>query len=156
MGSPARLATFFDAIGKTYSMKYPEDKIQIQRLAYLGQESGIDLGYSFEWHRGGPYCRQVSADAQEAVGNDVPKDRGLDGKGLERFAEIIKPHSDDTKWLEIAAALLYLRKFSYEDKPVDKIGEFLIGDLMGLWRSFDNVLIGKVLAQMLQYGILRN
>lgn len=133
-----------------------DDKLQVQKITYLGQESGIDLGYLFEWYRRGPYCKLVSEDAHEAIKNNLTQDQGLDGKTLERFAETIKPHNNDTEWLEIAASLQYLRKYSYEGKPLDQIIGYLIEDLTYGYKNFNEITVRKVIDQMLQYGILRD
>lgn len=132
-----------------------DDKLQVQKITYLAQEYGIDLGYEFAWNRRGPYCKQVSEHAHEILDSNVDGNIGLinENEKLHEFAKIMNPYLNDTDWLEIAASLMYLRKDSYEDKELDQIIGYLIEDLTYGYKNFNETLVRRVISQMLEKGI---
>ena len=155
MTSPVMLAVLFNGIHKKLSMEQFNDKLQVQKITYLAQEYGIDLGYSFEWNRKGPYCQQVSIDAHKILDSniDINLEVGLDNKKIEGFASIMEPHLNDTDWLEIAGSLVYLRKESYEGKHLGQIIGYLIEDLTYGYKNFSETLVRRVISEMLKIGI---
>ena len=132
-----------------------DDKLQVQKITYLAQEYGIDLGYEFAWNRRGPYCKQVSEHAHVVLNSDVDNDTDLinEKEKLQEFAEIMKLYLNDTDWLEIAASLMYLRRDSYEGKALDQIIGYLIEDLTYGYKNFNEALVRKVIFQMSKNGI---
>lgn len=132
-----------------------DDKLQVQKITYLAQEYGIDLGYEFAWNRRGPYCKQVSEHAHVVLNSDVDNDIDLinEKEKLQEFAKIMKLYLNDTDWLEIAASLMYLRRDSYEGKALDQIIGYLIEDLTYGYKNFNETLVRKVIFQMSKNGI---
>lgn len=41
------------------------ERLKYQKMVYLMQLFGIDLGYRFEWYLRGPYCTELTADGFE-------------------------------------------------------------------------------------------
>ncbi len=39
-----------------------DQRLTIQKKIYLGQLTGVDIGYRFSWYRYGPYCRELTED----------------------------------------------------------------------------------------------
>ena len=145
----------FKNINKTPFMDQFDDKLEVQKITYLAQEYGIDLGYEFAWNRRGPYCKQVSEHAHKILDSDVDTDIDWanESEKLQEFAKIIKPYLSNTKWLEIAASLVYLRKDSYNGKKLDQIIGYLIEDLTYGYKNFNETLVRRVIIDMLKVGI---
>ena len=155
MSTPEKLAALFKNINKTPFMDQFDDKLEVQKITYLAQEYGIDLGYEFAWNRRGPYCKQVSEHAHKILDSDVDTDIDWanESEKLQEFAKIIKPYLSNTKWLEIAASLVYLRKDSYNGKKLDQIIGYLIEDLTYGYKNFNETLVRRVIIDMLKVGI---
>ncbi len=49
------LKLFLGALGIDDSIETVDDRKRVQKAVYLGQLSGIDLGYRYGWYRMGPY-----------------------------------------------------------------------------------------------------
>ena len=113
------------------------------------------MGYEFAWNRRGPYCKQVSEHAHKILDSDVDTDIDWanESEKLQEFAKIIKPYLSNTKWLEIAASLVYLRKDSYNGKKLDQIIGYLIEDLTYGYKNFNETLVRRVIIDMLKVGI---
>lgn len=155
MSTPEKLANLFHAIDKKLVANKFDDKLKVQKITYLAQEYGIDLGYEFAWSRRGPYCKQVSehAHAISDYNADINTNVVDEDQKLQQFAKIIRSYQNDTDWLEIAASLVYLRKDSYEDKMLDKIIGCLMGDLTYVYKNFNEMLVRRVVADMIKIGI---
>ena len=154
LASPEKLATLFQEIDKKIFMNQFNDKLEVQKITYLAQEYGIDLGYEFAWNgRGGPYCKQVSEHAHAILDSDIDSDWANENVKLRQFAKMMRPYCNNTDWLEIAASLVYLRKDSYKDKKLEQIIGYLIEDLTCCYKNFNETLVRRVIADMLKIGI---
>ena len=151
--SSQKLVSLFEGIGKELSMKELEDRLEVQKIPYLAQEFGIDLGYTFKWYLKGPYSKQVTSDGfliYESLKNDqqIPHDESLDEQKLREFREIITPFMNDSIWLEIAGSLLFLKKENYPERSYDEVIGFLIEDLTCGYKNFDEDLVRKVISDL--------
>lgn len=158
VGNAKKLSGLFSGINKQLSMEKFDDKLEVQKITYVAQEYGIDLGYTFEWNRRGPYCQQVSVDAHTVLDSEIKNDAqsaGLDKAKVEKFASFMKPYIDDTEWLEIAASLIYLRKENYEGKPLEQIIGYLIEDLTYGYKNFNETLVRRVISEMMRIDIFQ-
>ena len=138
-------------------MEQFNDKLQVQKITYLAQAYGINLGYEFEWYIRGPYCKQISEDAHAVIDNNLeefPRNTDLDSEKVKKFGEDLKPHLNDTDWLEIAGSLLYLKNENYADKKLDSIIGYLLEDLTYGYKNFDEYLVRKVLADMIKLNLI--
>lgn len=154
-----QLVELFNGIGKTLSMEEFEDRLEVQKIPYLAQQSGLDLGYSFSWYLKGPYSKQVTQDGYMVYralqrGENIVSQQTLDQQELQQFREIIEPHMNDPTWLEIAASLLYLRNETYEEKPLDQIMGYLIEDLTCGYKNFDEDLVRIVMTELITNRLL--
>ena len=52
------LRLFLDALGQSVDIETVDDRKRVQKAVYLGQLSGVDLGYRFSWYVMGPYSTQ--------------------------------------------------------------------------------------------------
>jgi len=146
-----KLAALFRGIENPISMDTFDDKLRVQKITYLAQMYGIDLGYSFEWYLRGPYCKQVSEDAHRVLERNVPSNAaGSDAAKIAEFGNVLKPYITDPEWLEIAGSLIYLRNESYAGLQLEDIVGYLIEDLTYGHKNFDESLVRKVIAEMLK------
>lgn len=143
-------------------MKEFEDRLEVQKIPYIAQEYGLDLGYSFSWYLKGPYSKQVTHDGYliyrslksgEKLNQLKPT---LDEKKLQEFQKIISPYMSDPVWLEIAASLLYLRKETHGGKPLDQIIGYLIEDLTCGYKNFDEDVVRMVISDLIKVRLLKN
>ncbi|MDE1818300.1 MAG: hypothetical protein KGI19_06830 [Thaumarchaeota archaeon] len=153
------LAGLFSGIGKTISMDKFEDKLEVQKIAYIAQEYGINLGYPFEWYLRGPYCKQVSEDAHAILDtkaeNVSPSTAGLDEQQVKELGNILRPFINNPEWLEIAGSLLYLRNENYARKQLDQIIGYMLEDLTYGYKNFNESLVRKVLSDMVKIGLIK-
>ncbi len=111
LGVPAEIATL-------------DDRKKVQKAVYLGQITGVELGYRFSWYILGPYSSELARDyyalaASLEIGEDVP-DAKLREETKQRLARVLPlmtmPAGVDLEqedWLELLASLHYLRTVSH-------------------------------------------
>lgn len=160
MARHERLVELFNGIGKQLSMDEFEDRLEVQKIPYLAQQYGLDLGYTFSWYLKGPYSKQVTQDGflihnTLQRGEQIKPGHFLDKQILQEFREIIEPHMNDPTWLEIAGSLLYLRNEMYSGRPLDQIIGLLIEDLTCGYKNFDESLVRVVISDVISSQLLQ-
>ena len=148
--SADRLAVLFRGLDKKISTARFVDKLEVQKITYLAQIQGIELGYDFEWYLRGPYCKQVSEDARAAAESELEGCQDMDAEQIDEFAKYIKPHTEDAEWLEIAASLVYLKRNHYEDHDLDSVYGYLLDDLTYGYKNFSVSRVHEVLESIRQ------
>jgi uncharacterized protein YwgA len=147
-----QLASIFSQVDKEFSMKKFDDKLQVQKIVYLLQEYGVDLGYNYEWYIRGPYCKQVSVDAHIVLETDVmpqpPEQVHLNADQIKQFNTILSAHFNNATWLEIAASIVYLKKQHYSNDALEDIVGYLIEDLSYGYKNFDESLVRQVIDEL--------
>jgi len=83
----------FKALELPFKVDSFTDRLILQKLVYLAQLTGVDLGYSHSWYIHGPYCSSLTSDAvaiQSEIdsGQDDSKDWKLDAESLARLTRI--------------------------------------------------------------------
>lgn len=116
------LKLFLDALGIPPAIDTVEDRKRMQKAVYLGQLSGIDLGYRFGWYIMGPYSTGLTRDyyaLQEQLQLESIESKQLreDARDkLSQLAPLLKPPTSWTdsfeNWLELLASYHFLRKIS--------------------------------------------
>jgi uncharacterized protein YwgA len=101
------------------------DRLILQKIIYLMEESNLSLGYSYNWYLRGPYSPSLTRDAYELVKkfNSLPRTRFVDPEAEDRFAKFmtfVRPHARDHVWLEKIASIHFLIR-TYPDKSRDQI-----------------------------------
>ena len=100
-----------------------DDRKRVQKAVYLGQRSGIELGYRFGWYLLGPYSTDLTRDycALSAAldGGEGPTGHVLRDEARQQLARVrplmevpegvALPQED---WLELLASLHYLQAIS--------------------------------------------
>ena len=124
------LKLFLDALGIPANIDTVNDRKKVQKAVYLGQLTGIDLGYRFGWYLKGPYSPSLTRDyfdLEEAIasGDRDHEDKELEKiviKKLKKVVPIMKHgpevHLSQEDWLELVASvhfLLQVRGLSNKD-----------------------------------------
>ena len=156
-----KLALLFRGVQAPIEMGTLDERIRVQKITYLAQSYGIDLGYKFSWYIRGPYSKSVTTAGFEIYENNIDINQiqatqELDQERVERFREFITPHVNDTLWLEIAGSAIYLRKKSYAGQPVDQTIGFLLEDLSCGYKNFDEDLVRNVLNELAEENLLNS
>ncbi|MBI5072890.1 hypothetical protein HZA99_03660 [Candidatus Woesearchaeota archaeon] len=102
-----------------FDMSTFEKRLKLQKIVYLLQAQGINLGYSFRLYLYGPYCQELAKTAYyvedfkkvNLVGFEDP----MIEQKFESFVSRITPVKDNIEWLEIASTIhlfttLYLKE----------------------------------------------
>jgi uncharacterized protein YwgA len=123
------LKLFLDELGVPPEVGTIDDRKRVQKAVYLGQLSGVDLGYRFGWYIMGPYCPSLTRDYFPLAESLASGDNEWEGKSLKKTVKDklsrIKPlmtppkgvDLSDENWLELIASLHFLRKVSKFDEP---------------------------------------
>jgi len=114
------LKLFLDELGIPDNIDTVDDRVRVQKAVYLGQSSGVDLGYRFGWYVRGPYSPALARDyysLAEAIasGDTDYREKELREPIRSRLREIrplleVPNEIPLTKegWLELVASLHYL------------------------------------------------
>ena len=115
------LKVLLDQLGVPDSIETIDDRKRVQKAVYLGQLSGVDLGYRFGWYVFGPYSPALTKDYYSLAEAIASGDRSYVGKEfsvgvLRRLQSILPlmmpPESvplAQEDWLELLSSLHYLR-----------------------------------------------
>ncbi|MEX2163728.1 MAG: hypothetical protein WD823_05745 [Sulfuricaulis sp.] len=122
---PKRLALklVLDTLGVDPSIETIDDRKRVQKAVYLGQLSGVDLGYRFSWYVMGPYCPALTRDYY-TLAEELTLDEGAEAatlrpavvERLEDIRPLLSPaeasNLSQENWLELLASYHYLRSVS--------------------------------------------
>jgi len=124
------LKLFLDELGVPSSINTLDDRKKVQKAIYLGQLSGVDLGYRFGWYLMGPYSTALTRDYYSLAEDIESGDEGYQNKTLKKDIkckiEKVKPLFNmpgnfplaEEDWLELLSSFHFLkkvRKLSDED-----------------------------------------
>lgn len=92
-----------------------DERVKLQKTVYLLQEFGFDLGYDFSWYVHGPYSVLLTRDGYALARSDFrPKSVRLTEDYEDKFRQFVSDFlgqkKNNTKWLELLASMLFLRK----------------------------------------------
>jgi hypothetical protein len=132
-----------DALGIPAALSSFDQRLTVQKAIYLVQESGLDLGYFFQWYIRGPYCSSVARDLFPVI-EDEPSARAaaLAGWSLEpgsktklaslkgllvpptawadSLSEVVR-----ARWLELLASVHYLVNRGQVENDAKKVSDKL-------------------------------
>jgi uncharacterized protein YwgA len=122
------LQRFAEALGESVSIQNFDERKRFQKVVYLGQVAGVDLGYRYGWYIKGPYSTELTRDyyaLSQALEADekIPESQHLVSSAqdaLRRLTPVLTPPSDAklnrSDWLELLASWHYLRTVSKFDE----------------------------------------
>ena len=114
------LKLFLDALGISSEISTLEDRKRVQKAVYIGQEAGVDLGYSYGWYLLGPYSPELTQDYFTLNDDLLTEDEeytsymlveSLSNKlnGLKSLMDVPqKVNLPQEDWLELVASIVYL------------------------------------------------
>ncbi len=76
------LKLFLDELGVPDSIDTIDDRKRVQKAVYLGQRSGLDLGYRFGWYLKRPYSTSLTKDYYTLADEIASDGRDYEGKTL--------------------------------------------------------------------------
>jgi hypothetical protein len=118
------LQRFIEALGEPTDISSIDSRKRFQKAVYLGQLSGVDLGYRYGWYVHGPYSTALTKDyysLSSALAGDErpPGDRKLKPaivQKLKSVRELLEVPAglglDEPSWYELLASWHYLLKVS--------------------------------------------
>jgi hypothetical protein len=121
------LKLFLDALGVKEDVASLDDRKTIQKAVFLGQLSGVDLGYRYGWYLRGPYSPALTRDyfaLAQAIeqGERDYEQRVLHPKHQDRLGPAkqvmsMAPHRlDRPEWLELLASYAFLIRASRQTR----------------------------------------
>lgn len=125
------LKLVLETLGIDPCIETTDDRKRIQKAVYMGQITGVDLGYRFSWYHMGPYSPELTKDyyamAEEiSAGADEWEGKSLKPPLVQRLTAI-RPllqeplGFDKSKWLELVASYHYLREVSKKTHDEAKV-----------------------------------
>ena len=115
MGNRSKLLAALKAAGLDPSVASFDERKKVQKLVYLLQLFGINLGFSYSWYLHGPYSPDLTKVLFDTLGNlkSIPLNVGLthdDERKLERLKAFLGERIKSTDFLELLVSLHYLRR----------------------------------------------
>jgi uncharacterized protein YwgA len=145
------------SLGLSFEMESFQDRLIVQKAAYLAQESGVNLGYFFSWYLRGPYCSALTNDAFSIKPNlDELDEWNLDTssqKKVKKLANLMKneDQTDLAKHLELLASVHFLvRRKQISQQDSGKISD----TLKRYDKDFDEDDVCQALGELTTYGLL--
>ena len=102
-----------------------DNRLQLQKIIYLLQSSGMSLGYGYNWYVKGPYSSPLAYDlfGIEKSTEIYEKNEGIKFKDHEHIVHKLKSFRDflgddinDVKYLEVLASLHYINEATFSCK----------------------------------------
>lgn len=129
-------------------------RLKLQKIVYLFEDLfKLDMGFSHSWYVRGPYCKELasagytlsesSPEKREELKNELNVSDKIAVK-IEKAKSLLEPHLNDSNWLELAASIKYLKKYSLKPSSMAIIKSDLLGKKPEMARkiyndlSFDN------------------
>ena len=146
--NPTQLAGLVKRAYPNFDMTNFNDRLKLQKLIYLMQESNINLGYDFGLYLHGPYAKMLARDGFDMPNFDKCKiikfeDSKLDEK-FESLLKFLDNKKDDKDAMEIIASLhlfhkIYPRYDDSEKSPEFSSDEENIKKLLNELKQFDGI-----------------
>ena len=112
--NPDILAGIVKNFYNSFNMKTFENRLKIQKIIYLMQAYGLNIGYTYGLYLYGPYSTELTRDAFSMPDFTCIKKIAFsnkeDQKKFNSFIRFMGDRKEDPLWLEIAASVHLLRK----------------------------------------------
>jgi uncharacterized protein YwgA len=122
------LKLLLDTLGIPSDILTVDDRKRVQKGVYLGQITGVDLGYRFGWYLKGPYSPALTKDYYSLAEAIAAGDREYESvelqdglvRKLKKAAPLVEaprgvPLSPED-WLELLSSVHYLQKVAQSSK----------------------------------------
>ena len=118
-----------------FDMQSFSNRLKLQKIIYLLQTKGINLGYSYSWYIYGPYSTGLTRDAYNI--SDFSKFKAVgfaDAKDENTFQDFVHKIKNKSEfWMEVAASIHFLKKI-YPNKSKAQI----VNDIRSKRQAFNN------------------
>lgn len=128
------LKLYLDALNVPLKIDLVEDRKLVQKAVYLGQLSGVDLGYRYGWYKLGPYCASLTDDYYELARVMASNPAEIENKHfstevqnkLAKITPLLPAQCNLTQpqWVELLASYHYLTQI--RNKTHEEAVEVLI------------------------------
>jgi uncharacterized protein YwgA len=137
-----------------------EDRKRVQKAIYIGQEAGVDLGYSYGWYLLGPYSPELTKDYftlnNEIISGDEEYKSYHLVESLSSILDEIKSLMEVPKevnlpqedWLELVASIIYCMK----EKNDIKFTKTILSQKKGPLMDYFDVALGL----LKEHGLILN
>ena len=114
-----KLNSLYDQLGVKHDLESFDNRKQLQKLTYLIEVFGINLGFKFHWYIHGPYDKKLTAVLyhdedevqQEEVKDDFPNEKNI----LSNLKEFLGSDIQSSRNLELIVSLHYIREVGKND-----------------------------------------
>lgn len=94
------------------SLKTFDDRLRMQKIVYLAREKGFDAGYSFSWHRRGPYSPSLtrmlfSSQEQNTLINQDYTLQDSERRIIDELKSFLGEDIENPHKLELLASIIY-------------------------------------------------
>jgi uncharacterized protein YwgA len=100
------------------------NRLKLQKIIYILQAHGINLGYCFNFYLHGPYSTDLARNGFQIKNYQEMKEarfeEDVDEERFKGFLEKIKSKKSDIGWLECASSIIFLKKYSEKKADVFK------------------------------------
>jgi uncharacterized protein YwgA len=153
-------------MGFKINMKNFEHRLLLQKMIYMLQVFGVDLGFRYGWYLRGPYCSELAHIGYEIYANkdkipQVTEQYELPGRIRDEITHFqswvskkMPSNCDKIKWLELLASLHYLKHFAYFDAPKNKAN--ICSELISLKDWYTPADVEKAWTILDEVGLIKN
>lgn len=138
------LKNFYSA----FDMSSFQNRLKLQKIVYLIQTNGINLGFGYNFYLYGPYSTDLARAGFQITDYSKVKIMAPEDKEINRQFMAIKDklghRKDDIKWLECATSIIYLKRLGVvKNKIIDtvayKLTKFPKDYINSVWRDLEEV-----------------
>lgn len=114
----------------SFDMSFFQNRLKLQKVIYLIQANGINLGFGFNFYLYGPYSTDLARagfqiEEYSTLKLLTPDDETVNEK-FKSIIEKLEAKKDDIKWLECASSIIYLKNLGFsKEKIVKDVGSKL-------------------------------
>jgi len=139
-----------------------DNRLQLQKIIYLLQSSGMSLGYGHNWYVKGPYSSPLAHDLFEIEKSTeiYEKNEGIKFINhehivhkLESFRDFLGDDINDVKYLEVLASLHYINEATFSGKDDESKLKHRLLEAKPSLRDVPNIddIISKAYANLLKF-----
>ena len=110
MATKKEITALFDQLGVELSLDSFDERKKIQKLVYLSEALGVDMGFTFTWYIWGPYSpdlTKVMFDKERGTSSNFKTSSGILNK-IAKLKNMLGVDIESSDNLELIASLHYI------------------------------------------------
>lgn len=138
-----------------------DSRLQLQKIIYLIQSSGISLGYGYNWYVKGPYSSPLAHDLFEIEKSTEIYEKNEEIKfenheqivhKLKSFRDFLGDDINDVKYLEVLASIHYINESTFSGKGDESRLKYRLLEAKPSLRDVPNIddIISKAYTNLLK------